>query len=58
MEVIIIKIVLAVIFTLSVIGKLAGKTKSTFENAGYQPYNNVCHCYCRNNTYSWIVYKV
>ena len=31
----IIKIVLAVIFTLSVVGKLTGKTKSTFENAGY-----------------------
>ena len=30
-----IKIVLAVIFTLSVVGKLTGKTKSTFENAGY-----------------------
>ncbi|MGZ8551125.1 MAG: DoxX family protein, partial [Chitinophagaceae bacterium] len=37
MEVIIIKIVLAVIFTLSVVGKLTGKTKSTFENAGYSP---------------------
>lgn len=37
MEVIIIKIVLAVIFTLSVVGKLTGKTKSTFENAGYRP---------------------
>jgi hypothetical protein len=35
MEVTIIKIVLAVIFALSVIGKLTGKTKSTFENAGY-----------------------
>jgi hypothetical protein len=35
MEVTIIKIVLAVIFTLSVVGKLTGKTKSTFENAGY-----------------------
>lgn len=35
MEVIIIKIVLAAIFTLSVVGKLTGKTKSTFENAGY-----------------------
>lgn len=35
MEVIIIKIGLAVIFTLSVLGKLTGKTKSTFENAGY-----------------------
>ncbi len=31
----IIKIVLAVIFALSVVGKLTGKTKSTFENAGY-----------------------
>lgn len=37
MEVITIKIVLAVIFTLSVVGKLTGKTKSTFENAGYSP---------------------
>jgi hypothetical protein len=37
MEVTIIKIVLAVIFTLSVVGKLTGKTKSTFENAGYSP---------------------
>jgi len=36
-EVTIIKIVLAVIFTLSVMGKLTGKTKSTFENAGYTP---------------------
>src|SRR6185436_18608243 len=35
MEMIIIKIVLALIFTLSVVGKLTGKTKSTFENAGY-----------------------
>lgn len=35
MEVIIIKIVLAIIFTLSVVGKLTGKTKSTFENAGH-----------------------
>lgn len=35
MDVTIIKIVLAVIFTLSVVGKLTGKTKSTFENAGY-----------------------
>jgi len=37
MEVIIIKIVLALIFALSVVGKLTGKTKSTFENAGYSP---------------------
>jgi hypothetical protein len=37
MEMTIIKIVLAVIFTLSVVGKLTGKTKSTFENAGYSP---------------------
>lgn len=37
MEVTIIKIVLAVIFTLSVVGKLTGKTKSTFENSGYSP---------------------
>jgi hypothetical protein len=35
MEAPIIKIVLAAIFTLSVVGKLTGKTKSTFENAGY-----------------------
>jgi hypothetical protein len=33
----IIKAVLAVIFTLSVVGKLTGKTRSTFENAGYSP---------------------
>lgn len=33
----IIKIVLAVIFALSVAGKITGKTKSTFENAGYSP---------------------
>ena len=33
----IIKIVLALIFTLSLVGKLTGKTKSTFENAGYSP---------------------
>ena len=31
----VIRIVLAVIFSLSVVGKLTGKTKSTFENAGY-----------------------
>ena len=37
MEATIIKIVLSVIFTLSVLGKLTGKTKSTFENAGYSP---------------------
>ena len=37
MEATIIRIVLAVIFTLSVVGKLTGKTKSTFENAGYSP---------------------
>jgi hypothetical protein len=37
MESTIIKIVLAVIFTLSVVGKLTGKTKSSFENAGYSP---------------------
>jgi len=35
MEATIIKIVLAVIFALSVVGKLTGKTNSTFENAGY-----------------------
>ena len=33
----IIRIVLAVIFGLSVVGKLTGKTRSTFENAGYSP---------------------
>jgi di/tricarboxylate transporter len=33
----IIKIVLSVIFALSVVGKLTGNTKSTFENAGYSP---------------------
>ena len=32
-----IKIVLAIIFSLSVAGKLTGKTKSTFETAGYGP---------------------
>jgi uncharacterized membrane protein len=32
-----IRIILAVIFGLSVLGKLTGKTKSTFENAGYSP---------------------
>ena len=37
MEVTIIKIFLAVIFSLSVIGKMTGKTKSTFEDAGYSP---------------------
>lgn len=37
MEATIIKIILAVIFTLSVVGKLTGKTKSTFENAGFSP---------------------
>jgi hypothetical protein len=35
MEETIIKIVLAIIFSLSVVGKLTGKTKSTFEDAGY-----------------------
>jgi len=35
MEVTIIKITLAVIFALSVVGKLTGKSMSTFENAGY-----------------------
>ena len=35
METTIIKIVLAAIFTLSVAGKLTGKTKSTFEDVGY-----------------------
>ena len=33
----IIKIVLAVIFSLSVVAKFTGKTKSTFEEAGYSP---------------------
>jgi hypothetical protein len=37
MEATVIKIFLAVIFTLSVMGKLTGKTKSTFESAGYSP---------------------
>ena len=37
MEVTIVKVVLAIIFVLSVVGKLTGKTKSTFENAGYSP---------------------
>lgn len=37
MEITIIKVVLAVIFTLAVIGKLTGKTKSTFVNAGFSP---------------------
>src|SRR4030095_7405343 len=37
MEETIIKIVLAVIFILSVVGKLTGKTKSSFEDAGYSP---------------------
>lgn len=37
MEITIIKVVLAVIFTSAVIGKLTGKTKSTFENAGLSP---------------------
>lgn len=37
MGVIIIKIVLVAIFTLSVMAKLTGKTKSTFEDAGYSP---------------------
>lgn len=32
-----IKIALALIFALSVVSKLTGKTKSTFENAGYPP---------------------
>jgi len=35
--IIIIKVVLAVIFTLAVIVKLTGKTKSTFENSGLKP---------------------
>ena len=37
MEVTIIKIILAVIFSFSVFGKVSGKTKTTFENAGYSP---------------------
>jgi nicotinamide riboside transporter PnuC len=37
MEATTIKIALAIIFILSVMGKLTGKTKSTFENAGYNP---------------------
>lgn len=37
METLIVKIVLAIIFTLAVIGKLTGKTKTTFEKAGYGP---------------------
>ena len=35
METFYIKIILTVIFTLAVLGKLTGKTKSTFEQAGY-----------------------
>lgn len=37
MEVLFLKVILASIFTLSVVAKLTGKTKSTFENAGYSP---------------------
>jgi len=37
MEITIIKIVLAAIFALAVAGKLTGKTRSTFENAGFSP---------------------
>jgi len=37
MEITILKVVLAVIFALAVTGKLTGKTKSTFENAGIAP---------------------
>lgn len=37
MEITIIKVVLALIFTIAVVGKLTGKTKSTFENAGFSP---------------------
>src|SRR6186713_109286 len=36
MEIIYLKTSLGVIFGLSVIGKLTGKTKSTFEKAGYR----------------------
>ena len=35
MEIIIIKVVLALIFGLSVLGKVTGKTKLVFEKAGY-----------------------
>ena len=35
MEILIIKVVLALIFALSVFGKLSGKTKLVFEKAGY-----------------------
>lgn len=37
MIVLIIKYLLAAIFALAVLGKLTGKTKSTFENAGLSP---------------------
>lgn len=37
METIYLKIVLAIIFALAVIAKFTGKTKSTFEKAGYSP---------------------
>ena len=37
METIYLKIVLAIIFALAVLAKLAGKTKSTFDKAGYGP---------------------
>ncbi|MCW5921570.1 MAG: hypothetical protein KIS77_04445 [Saprospiraceae bacterium] len=37
MEVIVIKVALAVIFGLAIIGKLTGKTKPTFEKAGFGP---------------------
>jgi hypothetical protein len=35
MEILYVKISLAVLFALAVIAKLTGKTKSTFENSGY-----------------------
>lgn len=37
MEIMIIKCALAIIFALAILGKLTGKTKSTFEKAGYGP---------------------
>lgn len=37
MIVTLIKILLEIIFTLSIVGKLTGKTKATFENSGYSP---------------------
>jgi len=40
MEVAIIKNALVAIFILAIVGKLTGKTKSTFENAGYSSSND------------------